>query len=219
MKGFFLDVSNYQPTDQLIQFGTWVSQCLDARRPRDGGVGARTLRLLRRASTTRPTELHHVNYTPAFEATMTAGLQNMLNGAVATMPFVIDTGRNGRGPLDTAAYAAAPYNQPAGVIAGLNGGNWCNAPGAGAGLRPTASTGVAAGRRVPVGQGSGGFGRLVRHRRRRAGWDYAQYDPWGVTGDAQNHFDPLWGMVDPAAGAWFPQQALELAQQAVPPLL
>ena len=30
VKGFFLNVSNYQPTDQLIQFGTWVSQCLEA---------------------------------------------------------------------------------------------------------------------------------------------------------------------------------------------
>jgi hypothetical protein len=30
--------------------------------------------------------------------------------------------------------------------------------------------------------------------------------------------DPLWGMVDPAAGAWFPQQALELARNATPPL-
>jgi hypothetical protein len=26
------------------------------------------------------------------------------------------------------------------------------------------------------------------------------YNPWGLTGDAQNHFDPLWGMVDPASG-------------------
>ena len=50
------------------------------------------------------------------------------------------------------------------------------------------------------------------------GWDYSQYDPWGITGDAQNHFDPLWGAVDPAAGAWFPAQALQLAQNASPPL-
>jgi endoglucanase len=33
------------------------------------------------------------------------------------------------------------------------------------------------------------------------------------------HFDPLWGMIDPAAGAWFPEHALELAQNAVPPLV
>ena len=30
--------------------------------------------------------------------------------------------------------------------------------------------------------------------------------------------DPAWGIVDPAAGDWFPQQALELARLAQPPL-
>jgi endoglucanase len=30
--------------------------------------------------------------------------------------------------------------------------------------------------------------------------------------------DPEWGLVDPAAGQWFPQQALQLAQLASPPL-
>ena len=40
-----------------------------------------------------------------------------------------------------------------------------------------------------------------------------------VGGEGQMHFDPLWGMVIPAAGTWFPEQALELAQKAVPSLL
>jgi endoglucanase len=31
--------------------------------------------------------------------------------------------------------------------------------------------------------------------------------------------DPEWGIADPAAGQWFPQQALQLAQLADPPLL
>jgi endoglucanase len=31
--------------------------------------------------------------------------------------------------------------------------------------------------------------------------------------------DPEWGIVDPAAGGWFPQQALQLAQLASPALL
>lgn len=30
--------------------------------------------------------------------------------------------------------------------------------------------------------------------------------------------NPVRGMMDPPAGAWFPEQALELAQLAVPPL-
>jgi endoglucanase len=50
-------------------------------------------------------------------------------------------------------------------------------------------------------------------------WDYERYNPWGIAGDSQKHFDPLWGMVDPAAGTWFPGYALELAQKAEPPLL
>ncbi len=36
------------------------------------------------------------------------------------------------------------------------------------------------------------------------------------TGD--NVMDPIWGQVDPDAGGWFPEQALELARLAGPPL-
>jgi endoglucanase len=48
-------------------------------------------------------------------------------------------------------------------------------------------------------------------------WDYSQYDPWSSSIDPE-HFDPLWGMVDPAAGDWFPEQALDLVNNAEPPL-
>ncbi|MGD0837336.1 MAG: hypothetical protein ABSB49_11915 [Polyangia bacterium] len=40
-----------------------------------------------------------------------------------------------------------------------------------------------------------------------------------MTTAAESTFDPLWGMVDPAAGAWFAAQALQLARNANPPLL
>ena len=49
-------------------------------------------------------------------------------------------------------------------------------------------------------------------------WDFTAYNPWAVPAAKQNSFDPLWGMPDPAAGAWFTQQALELARNATPPL-
>ena len=50
-------------------------------------------------------------------------------------------------------------------------------------------------------------------------WDFAAYNPWGLAAAAQNHFDPLWGMIDPGGRApGSPQQALELAQKATPPL-
>jgi len=216
VKGFYLNVSNYQPTDQLIQFGTWVSQCLAAATV--GASWAIGHFDYCPGQYDPATNYTTVNYTPTFEATITAGLANMLNGAAATMPFVIDTSRNGRGPLDATLYAAAPYNQPADVIAGLNGGDWCNAPGAGAGLRPSASPGVAlvdAYLWVKEPGDSDGSCDIAGGAR---AWDYAAYDPWAVTGDAQNHFDPLWGVVDPPAGTWFPAQALQLAQRAVPPL-
>ena len=56
--------------------------------------------------------------------------------------FIVDTSRNGLGPDSMQSYAAAPDDQPAGVISGLQAGNWCNPPSAGLGLKPTANTGV-----------------------------------------------------------------------------
>ncbi|MES1207000.1 MAG: glycoside hydrolase family 6 protein [Pseudomonadota bacterium] len=216
VKGFFLNVSNFQPTDQLIQFGTWVSQCLAAG---TAGVSWAIGHFEYCPSQYDPaTNYTAVNYTPAFEATVTAGLESMLNGAAATLPFVIDTGRNGRGPLDATTFAAAPYDQPASVIKSLTAGAWCNPPGAGAGLRPTATTGVPlldAYLWIKTPGGSDGACAVSGGAR---AWDYSAYDPWNVSGDAQNTFDLLWGMVDPDAGAWFPAQALQLAKLAVPPL-
>jgi len=217
VKGFFVNVSNFQPTDQLTQFGTWVSQCIEAATA--GASWALGHFDFCPSQYDPATNYTTVNYTPAFEASVTASLVNMLDGAVATMPFVIDTSRNGRGTLDTDPYGAAPYDQPASVIATLNAGDWCNPPGAGAGLRPTASTGVSlvdAYLWVKVPGESDGSCAINGGAR---AWDFTAYNPWNVTGEGQNLFDPLWGMVDPAAGAWFQAQALQLAQLAVPPLL
>ena len=51
-------------------------------------------------------------------------------------------------------------------------------------------------------------------------WDYTAYTQpgWPTDAAAQALFDPLWGVDDPAAGAWFSQQALQLAQDAKPAL-
>src|SRR6266487_2683458 len=51
-------------------------------------------------------------------------------------------------------------------------------------------------------------------------WDYTAYTQpgWPTSAAAQALFDPLWGLTDPAAGDWFDQQALQLAQNADPPL-
>ena len=50
-------------------------------------------------------------------------------------------------------------------------------------------------------------------------WDYARFNPWKISGEPQRHFDPLWGMVDPPAGEWFPEAAVQLARNADPPLV
>jgi endoglucanase len=236
VKGFFLNASNYQITGNLAQYGTWISECLayaTSVTPGDFGScpnqywnGGPLPSLIAQlfgewngvaldpngqwsdTSTTQSLNTSAINLRYA----------NMLNGAAATLPFVIDTSRNANGPLDTAPYAAAPFNQPASVIAALNGGSWCNPPGAGAGLRPTARTGVPlldAYLWIKTPGESDGACAIAGGAR---AWDYAAYNPWNVAGDAQASFDPLWGMVDPAAGAWFPAQALELARLAVPPL-
>ena len=220
-KGLFVNVSNYQPTPQLTKYATWTSECIYfANNAAEGGW-----------------RLGHYDYCASqyYPATATDfstwGLtdqwyaDNVDNAAnppadpSVLAHFVIDTGRNGQGPFDASPYAAAPYSQPAGVIAGLNGGNWCNAPGAGVGLRPSTDTGdplADAYLWVKTPGGSDGSCDIAGGAR---AWDYSVYNPWALTGDAQNHFDPLWGLVDPAAGDWFPEQALQLAHQASPPLL
>jgi endoglucanase len=212
-QGFFLNVSNYQPTDELTDYGTWISDCIamvtDTSNPYYNNPSACASQ-----------------YYPATQSDFsTWGLttqwyaQNMGN-AVATTHFVIDTSRNGDGPNNMQAYANAPYDQPATVLSTLASGNWCNPPNSGLGLRPTADTGV------PLldaylwvktpGQSDGQCDSAGGVR----AWDYSDYTQpgWPTTASAQSLFDPLWGTDDPAAGDWFDQEALQLAQLASPAL-
>ena len=117
------------------------------------------------------------------------------------------------------AYANVPYSQPASVISTLASGNWWNPPGAGLGLRPTANTGVPLldaylWVKVP-GESDGQCDAAGGVR----AWDYTAYTQpgWPTTSAQQALFAPLWGLNDPAAGSWFSQQALQLAQDANPP--
>jgi endoglucanase len=212
-RGFFLNVSNYQPTAELLDYGTWISDCIamvtDSSNPFFGnpaGCGSQYF-------PATPSDFSTWGLTTQWYA------QNMGN-AVATTHFVVDTSRNGDGPDSMQQYASAPFDQPASVITTLAAGNWCNPPGAGLGLRPTTSTGV------PLldaylwvktpGQSDGQCDSAAGVR----AWDYADYSQpgWPATAAAQSLFDPLWGTDDPAAGDWFPQQALQLAQLASPAL-
>ncbi len=185
-QGFFLNVSNYQPTDQNAQFGTWVSDCITAATA--GAPWAAGHFDYCPSQYDPATNYSTVNYTPDFAAGVTAGLAALMGGATATTHFVIDTSRNGQGPWTPAVIY--PDAQ-----------NWCNPPGRGVGPRPTAATGIPLADaelwiKIP-GESDGSCNR-------------------GVSGSTT---DPEWGgIVDPAAGDWFAQQALELATLASPPL-
>jgi endoglucanase len=219
-RGFFLNVSNYQKTSELTQYGTWVSGALAA----PSGAPSWAFDDLGNfhfdwlPSQYDPAQNYALNYSPEYVATVNEALASFLGRAVASIPFVLDTGRNGQGPLDTAPYALAPYSQPESVISGLRTGYWCNGYGAGAGLRPSTNTGIPlldAYLWIKVPGESDGTCDIAGGAR---AWDFGVYNPWGVTSADQNHFDPLWGQVDPEAGKWFAAQGLQLAQNANPTL-
>lgn len=212
-QGFFLNVSNYQPTAELLDYGTWISDCIAMVTDSSN------------ADYDTPSACAS-QYYPATQSDFSTWdlttqwyAQNMGN-AVATTHFVIDTSRNGDGPNNMQEYANPPYDQPASDISTLASGNWCNPPDSGLGIRPTTDTGV------PLldaylwvktpGQSDGECDAAGGVR----AWDYSIYTQpgWPTTAPAQSLFDPLWGTDDPAAGDWFPQQALQLAQLATPAL-
>jgi endoglucanase len=171
-----------------------------------------------------------------------ASYAGILGGTVPATHFIVDTSRDGIGPNGMQAYAAAPYNQPASVISTLVSGNWCNPTDEGLGATPTADPGVMLSSldsylpgnpalldaylwiKTP-GQSDGQCDAAGGVR----SWDDAAYTPpipgWPASASAAfQTFDPLWSLqagsvlTDPAAGAWFPQQAVMLAQNANPAL-
>jgi endoglucanase len=212
-QGFFLNVSNYQPDPNLVDYGTWISDCIAIVTTPSNPLFNNPSACASQYYPANPSDFSTWGLTTAWYAA------NM-GTAVATAHFVIDTSRNGDGPNNMQGFAQAPFNQPASVISTLASGNWCNPPSSGLGLKPTTNTGV------PLldaylwvktpGQSDGQCDAAGGVR----AWDYTAYTQpgWPTTAAAQNLFDPLWGIDDPAAGAWFPQQALQLAQDASPSL-
>ncbi|MCU1492959.1 MAG: Cellulase [Acidimicrobiaceae bacterium] len=214
-QGFFLDVGNFQPTPELVDFGTWISDCIAfAADPEQRG------RRLGRYGDCAS------QYSPASESNFgTWGLTTQwyaanMGDALATTHFVIDTSRNGRGPTAMSVYGSAPYDQPPSVVSTLAHGSWCNPPGAGLGIAPTTHTGVPlldAYLWVKIPGESDGHCDAGEGAR---SWNYGGYSRtgWPTASSVQALFDPLWGRVDPPSGAWFAQQALQLAKNANPPL-
>jgi len=232
-QGFFTNVSNYQFTTNDIDYGTWISDCLALVTagatttgncynqywnggPNTGWNGV-ALDPYTQWQDTDPAQLS--SYAGDVTARYDADLASA--GVTPTAHFVIDTSRNGTGPNDMSAYGAAPYHQSAATVAALAAGNWCNPPGAGLGLRPTTNTGhtlvdAYLWAKTP-GESDGQCDAAGGAR----AWDYSAYSQPGWPTDAagQAAFDPLWGQVDPAAGAWFPAQVLDLIRNADPAVL
>ena len=219
-QGFFTNVSNFNLNNYETKYDTWVSDCIAfANDPEQGGwrLGNYSYCASQYYSplgTVDPDNIATWVYTDEWYQ------QNMGSATPATH-FVIDTSRNGQGPLDASIYASSPYNQPTSVVQTLTNGSWCNPPGRGLGTHPTANTGVSlldAHLWVKTPGESDGTCDAAGGAR---AWDYTAYTLPGWPTDAtdQAAFDPLWGLDDPIAGAWFPEQALNLAQRAQPALL
>ena len=182
--GFFLNVSNYRYTDHLMKYGQWTSDCIYLSQ--NSWWQAQWC-----ASQYYPASpddfstwgLSDAAYDQAFADT------GLTRNPDEQAHFVIDTSRNGQGPWTPAA--SYPDAQ-----------DWCNPPGRGVGLLPSADTGnplIDAYLWVKIpGESDGECTRGL--------------GPAGTT------VDPEWGVVDPAAGQWFPEMALELAHNANPPL-
>ncbi len=230
-QGFFLNVSNYQPTAALIKYGTWIGECISFASDASQG-GWRLGHYDYCASQYFPASADDYSTWSLSDDWYASNLS-----ALPTNPahFVIDTSRNGRihatnsttdatfanePPGHMTLYAQAPFNQAAGTISKLAGGNWCNPPGSGVGARPTTVTGNALVDAFlwvkTVGESDGSCDAAGGVR----AWDYTVYSQpgWPTSAADQATFDPLWGLTDPAAGVWFPEQALQLAELAVPPL-
>jgi len=219
-QGFFTNVSNFNLNDYESTYDTWVSECIAfGNDPEQGGwrLGNYSYCASQYYSpygTVNPDDISTWVYTDEW---YTANMGT----AVPTTHFVIDTSRSGQGPLDASIYANPPYNQPTSVVQTLTNGSWCNPPARGLGTHPTANTGVSlldAYLWVKTPGESDGTCDAAGGAR---AWDYADYTQPGWPMDAADQalFDPLWGLDDPIAGAWFPQQALDLAQRANPALL
>lgn len=186
--GFFLNVSNYQPTEHLQKYGTWVSKCIWFATEGSWGIGHYDWC----ASQYYPAD---VNDFSTWERTDKWYRDNVENQSWVPYPgdaglkhFVIDTSRNGQGPW------TPPADHPAG-----DPQDWCNPPDRGLGYLTTASTGV----------------ELIDAYLwiKIPGESDGQCYRW-----TSGPLDPVRGIEDPPAGQWFPEMALELVRNANPPL-
>jgi endoglucanase len=195
-QGFVLNVSNFQPTDQTDHYGSWVAQCVwFATRGPSWAAGHPEYCAGQYYSAAAPNDDLPGNAVVGTDPSTWHWTDAWFEQNVGAQPaaqlthFVVDTSRNGLGA----------WTPPAGKYAG-DPQVWCNPPGRGIGARPTADTGVPLVDAYlwvkTVGQSDGQCNRNI---------------PGGTV-------DPEYGIVDPAAGVWWPAQARTLADNASPAL-
>jgi endoglucanase len=200
--GFYLNVSNYQFTTNSVQYGTWVSSCISMwsdpssyvdcpNQYWNGGPdGTMIADLLGAWTGVALSSYGEWSDDTDVPELNTSGINARYTGTEPTTHFVVDTSRNGVGPWDP---SAAGYPDPQ---------DWCNPPDRGLGIKTTANTGNPLADaylwvKIP-GESDGECTRGL-----------------GPAGETE---DPEWGLIDPAAGDWFPEMALDLVHNANPPL-
>jgi endoglucanase len=204
--GFYLNVSNYQFTTNLIHYGNWLSQCITYATqvsPGDfpgcpnqywngGPLSAKIAELLGEWTDVALSPYGEWSEETDIPELNTSGINqryaNMLGSAQPSTHFVIDTSRNGLGPWQPPSY---PDPQ-----------DWCNPPDCGLGYRPTANLeqpllDAFLWVKIP-GESDGECTRGL--------------------GPAGSTIDPERGLIDPSAGVWFPEMALDLVHNANPAL-
>ena len=182
-QGFFLNVSNYQftPTiDQVRDLDLDVPRA-DCGHADAGGAWW---------STDWGCASQYVE-TPAGSGTVfptTAPRRLTVDGDYAARPgwtaapsthFVVDTSRNGRGPLDGPPTARRRTTSRPASLGALHARQLVQPAGCRPGAAPDREHRGPAARRVPLGEGAGRVRRLVRHRGRRPRLGLRRYNPWG----------------------------------------
>src|SRR3984885_8879032 len=114
-QGFFTNVSNFNLNNYESTYDTWVSDCIAFGQDQEQG-GWRLGNYSYCASqyysplgAVDPDNIENWIYTDQW-------YQQNMGAAVPTTHFVVDTSRNGQGPLNASIYANAPYNQPASAV-------------------------------------------------------------------------------------------------------
>jgi len=234
VQGFFLNASNYQYANNSDYYGTWISDCLayatgdnsTGTPVSDGNFGNCGDQYWSGGPAnnwTGSTLSPYGKWTPTASnadlntSGVTSRFASELGSVQPESQFVVDTSRSGDGPNSMTGYESAPYDQSPSTATDLQAGGWCNSPGAGTGPLPRIAPSPSAFPLLAaylwvktVGESDGQCNIAGQART----WDYSAYNPWGWDTTEQQTNDPLWGVQDPAAGTWFPQQALQLAKNA-----